>query len=274
MTLFTCPICAAPLQRQPARYCCPNGHSYDIAREGYVHLLPANRKHAKEPGDDREMTAARTRFLEGGWYDHLREALCALAAEHLREGGVLVDAGCGEGYYTAAIAETLSARGLAPRIAGVDLSKFALKKAARRVKAAEFAVASVYHLPMGDAAADVLLDCFAPLAIEEYRRVLRPGGAFLYVVPGPDHLMEMKEVLYDAPYQNPEETEVYDGFACEGELPVSKVLRLPSGGAIMDLLHMTPYAWKTPKEGIERLARLEELKVTASFRVLVFRKRS
>ena len=125
----------------------------------------------------------RNRFLEGGWYDHLRQCLCELAPGPRRGEDRVSGAGCGEGYYTAAVAEALSAAGKLEAAAGVDLSKAALRRAARRNGRAEFAVASVYHLPVGDGAAGALLDCFAPLALEEYRRVLRPGGVFLYVVP-------------------------------------------------------------------------------------------
>ena len=85
-SLFTCPICAAPLERGVRAYACPNGHAYDRAREGYVHLLPANKKHSKAPGDDKGMAEARRRFLSGGYYGHLLAALCActLSAAHVR----------------------------------------------------------------------------------------------------------------------------------------------------------------------------------------------
>ena len=98
MSLFICPICAAPLAREGNIYRCPGGHSYDVARSGYVHLLPANKKHSADPGDDREMTAARTRFLDGGWYSPLRQALCDLALTHASPSYTILDAGCGEGY--------------------------------------------------------------------------------------------------------------------------------------------------------------------------------
>ena len=81
-SLFICPICALALTREANRYTCPAGHSFDLAREGYVNLLPPNRQHSKAPGDDKEMTAARTRFLEGGWYSPLRDALCSLVEQH------------------------------------------------------------------------------------------------------------------------------------------------------------------------------------------------
>lgn len=272
MSLFLCPICGAPLTREAQVYQCPGGHSYDVAREGYVHLLPANRKHSRQPGDDRDMVAARSRFLGGGWYGHLLETLRDLALRYAPGETVFLDAGCGEGYYTAGVTEALEAAGRTVRSAGVDLSKYALKKAARRSRETEFAVASVYHLPVADAAADLLLDCFAPLAAEEYRRVVKPGGVFLYVVPAPQHLMEMKDVLYENPYENPEQQVAYGGFSYLDVVPVERILRLEDPQAIRDLLGMTPYAWKTPQAGLERLAALETLAVTAAFRIHVFRR--
>lgn len=272
MSLFTCPICSAPLEREGRTYCCPAGHSYDMAREGYVHLLPANKKHSANPGDDREMAAARTRFLDGGWYAPLRDALCRLALAYAGDAPAVLDAGCGEGYYTNGIFTAFQNAGKSVSLAGVDLSKAALKKAARRTPGAEFAVASVYHLPAADSSIDLLADCFAPLALEEYRRVLKPGGVFLYVVPAARHLMEMKTVLYDRPYENPEEAVSYEGFDYLDIVPVETVMCL-GHEALMDLFRMTPYTWKTPKAGVERLEGSEQLDVTAAFRIHVFRKR-
>lgn len=264
-SLFICPVCGEPLSWEEARYACPSGHCFDIAKEGYVNLLPANRQHSKAPGDDREMAAARTRFLEGGWYAPLRDKLCKLAEACLPRGGALLDAGCGEGWYTAALAGVVSAKG--GRTAGVDLSKPAVKKAARRCPAAEIAVCSVYHLPLADSSVDVLVDCFSPLAIEEFYRVLSPGGKFLYVVPGPRHLWELKEILYDTPYENEEKVETYPGFSAPEVTAVETVFTLTDPMDIQALYHMTPYTWKTPKEGAERLAGVGALTVTAQFRI-------
>lgn len=272
MSLFTCPICGAPLTREEGSYRCPGRHSYDISREGYVHLLPANKKHSANPGDDRDMIAARTAFLEGGWYAPLRDALCRLAEAYTPNAPTLLDAGCGDGYYTEGIFFTLENAGKSPKVAGIDLSKFGLKKAARRAKGVEFAVASVYHLPVADRSVDLLVDCFAPLALEEYRRVLKPGGTFLYVVPAARHLMELKAVLYDSPYPNQEEAIPYDGFDYVDIVPVTAVMEIRDRDSLSALFHMTPYAWKTPKEGVDRLARLDGLDVTMDFRIHVFRK--
>ena len=271
-SLFCCPVCGGALVREPGRYLCAGGHSFDLAREGYVHLLPANRKHAKNPGDDRDMAAARNRFLSGGCYAPLRERLEALALARFPAGGAVLDAGCGEGYYTAGLWQALSGAGLAPRLAGVDLSKPSVRLAARRVPAGEVAVASVYRLPLGDGSVDLLLDCFSPLALEEFRRVLRPGGAFLYVVPGADHLWELKRVLYEKPYRNREEDIPYRGFDCETVAPVKYTMAV-AGEALADLFRMTPYYWRTPRAGAARLAALDGLEITADFRVHVFRRR-
>ena len=272
MSLFRCPICGAPLSREGSCYRCPGRHSYDISREGYVHLLPANKKHSANPGDDREMIAARTAFLDGGWYAPLREQLSRLAVELTPDSPALLDAGCGEGYYTEGILSALEQAGKSPCVAGVDLSKFGLKKAAKRARGAEFAVASVYHLPVADGSVDLLVDCFAPLAPEEYLRVLKPGGHFLYVVPAANHLMELKSVLYEHPYPNAEQAVPYEGFDYVDILPVTSVMELRDNPSLMALFRMTPYAWKTPKEGVERLSALTGLDVTMDFRIHVFQK--
>lgn len=272
MSLFCCPLCAAPLTRTEKTYVCPKGHSFDRSREGYVHLLPANQKHAKDPGDDKAMAAARNRFLSGGWYAPLRETLCRLALTYAPNRAAVLDAGCGEGYYTAGLYAALAGTGQVEQMAGVDLSKPSLRWAARREKAVEFAVASVYHLPLANRSVDLLLNCFSPLALDEFRRVLRPGGVYLYVVPAARHLWELKEVLYEQPYLNKEEDIPYEGFSYLEVVPVETVLELPDRDAIRDLFSMTPYRWKTPKAGAARLEALDRLRVTAAFRIHVFRR--
>lgn len=272
-SLFRCPVCGAPLIREARAYLCGAGHCYDIAREGYTYLLPPNQKNSAAPGDDRIMAAARRDFLSKEYYSPLLNTLCSEILPRFSSGGVLLDAGCGEGYYTAGISQALENAGKSPRTAGIDISKFSLRLAARRLKGAEFAVASSYRLPVADGRADLLLNCFSPLALEEFRRVLRPGGFFLYVVPGPDHLWELKEILYDQPYLNEEKRTPYEGFQYEAIVPVEARITLPCREDLLALLHMTPYAWKTPRTGIARLGALDTLATRISFRVHIFQKR-
>ena len=271
-SLFRCPLCAEPLRREEHTCRCPAGHSFDIAREGYTYLLPVNRKHSAAPGDDREMAAARRDFLAKRYYEPLLHTLCQEILPRCGDAPTLLDSGCGEGYYTAGIYQALQAAGKQPRMAGIDISKFILRSAAKRERGVEFAVASAYRLPLADASVDVLLNCFSPLAIGEFRRVLRPGGHFLYVVPGAKHLWEMKAILYDRPYPNEERETPYEGFRYEAVVPVDGVITLPSREDIRNLFRMTPYAWKTPRGGRERLAAQETLTTRISFRIHIFRK--
>ena len=271
-SLFRCPLCAEPLRREEHTCRCPAGHSFDIAREGYTYLLPANRKHSAAPGDDREMAAARRDFLAKRYYEPLLHTLCQEILPRCGDAPTLLDSGCGEGYYTAGIYQALQAAGKQPRMAGIDISKFILRSAAKREKRVEFAVASSYRLPLADGSIDLLLDCFSPLALEEFRRVLRPGGTFLYVVPAADHLWELKQVLYDRPYPNEEKETPYEGFAYESILPVEDTITLACREDIQNLFQMTPYYWKTPRSGAERLASLDTLTTRIAFRVHVFRR--
>ena len=259
--ILLCPVCRAALFREGRVFTCGR-HTYDIAREGYVNLLSG-----KPPavGDNREMIAARRRTLDSGVYAPLREALC-----RAMEGGprdVLLDAGCGEGYYTEAMAKHFAAT------VGIDISKDALRLCARRLPSATVAVASAYHLPIADGCIDQVSAIFAPLATEEFARVLTAKGRLVLAVPGPRHLFAMKRVLYDTPYENEVQDTALDGFSLLDAVPVSFPFTLPTQEAIADLFTMTPYYYRTPKAGRERLAALPTLALEADFRVLVYEKK-
>ncbi len=271
-SLFRCPVCNAPLMREERVCRCGAGHSYDIAKEGYTYLLPPNQKHSTAPGDDRGMAAARRDFLSKGHYSPLLNTLCSQVLSRSGDFPMILDAGCGEGTYTAGIYQALTAAGKSPRMAGTDISKFSLRIAAKREKGIEWAVASSFHLPVADGAADILLNCFSPLALEEFCRVLKPGGLFLYVVPGADHLWELKQILYDRPYPNEEKETPYDGFAYREIVPADGTITLPCREDLQALFQMTPYYWKTPQAGVERLAALDRLTTRISFRIHIFQK--
>ncbi|MBO5340105.1 MAG: methyltransferase domain-containing protein [Oscillospiraceae bacterium] len=273
-SLFRCPVCAAGLAQEAHRYICPRGHSYDLSAAGYTHLLPANQKHSKNPGDDKDMVAARCAFLDKGYYAPFRDALCDLAVELTSDSPspILLDSGCGEGYYTTALHNALCSAGRDPAVAGIDISKFALRKAAKKLPQGEFAVASAYHLPLADGAVHLLTNIFSPLSADEFARVLAPGGHFLYAVPSARHLWQMKQVLYDAPYENPVKREDYPGFQWLRAVPLRYAVTLDSPEDIRTLFAMTPYAWKTPKAGVDRLLSLERLETEIGFDIHVYRR--
>lgn len=274
-SLLCCPHCSAPLIRNEHVYLCPNGHNFDLSSAGYVHLLPANQKHSKNPGDDKAMVAARFRFLEKGYYAPMRDAIANTIVNYMKqiESPVLLDSGCGEGYYTAAFYQTLLQAGHKPHIVGIDISKFALRRAAKRLPQAEFAVASVYHLPLANNTVHFLTNIFSPLALDEFLRVILPGGYFCYAVPGANHLWEMKELLYTRPYKNPVRQEEYPGFVYKNIIPIQYTIHLNSSDDIMALFSMTPYVWKTPKESVQRLTKLSHLETQIEFYLHLFQKK-
>ena len=172
----------------------------------------------------------------------------------------------------AGLHNALTHSGRQPRTAGIDISKFALRRAAKRIPQGEFAVASVYRLPLAARSVDLVTNIFSPLAAEEFARVLRPGGLFCYVVPSARHLWEMKEILYPVPYENPVKREDYPGFDWVGAEQVRYGLHLDRPEDIMALFRMTPYAWKTPREGIERLSSLSQIDTQIGFDIHLYRR--
>lgn len=273
MEIFACPVCGAPLVREEKVFHCQNGHSYDIAKEGYVYLLPPNKKHSADPGDNRAMVAARRRFLEGGYYQIFSNRLNALLLDNIHtKSPVILDAGCGEGYYTGRLREFLLNHGAKPEQYGFDISKSAVRSAAKKYKKISFAVGSLFSIPAVSGEADVVTDVFAPIVSDEFFRVLRPGGLLVLAVPSPRHLYGLKEILYNEPYENEQRDTAYNGFDFLERIPVRGEITLNGTQQIEDLFAMTPYFRKTPREGCERLARTQTLKTEIGFDFLLYRK--
>lgn len=272
---WRCPLCGLPLAGA-APLKCARGHSFDRAKEGYWNLLPVQNTRTKAPGDSREMVAARRAFLNAGYYKIFGEAAARLCLEYgLPAKGAplrLLDTGCGEGWYDRCIAAAFAAQSRPLELAGFDISKPAVRLAAKALPAARYAVASSFAQPVRTGWADMLFNCFSPLALEEFRRVLRAGGRMIYVVPGARHLYGMKAVLYDKPYENPVRDTPYEGFEQIGETEAAGSITVPAAH-LEALFAMTPYYWKTPRGGAERLAALAELTTEISFRFLVYEKK-
>lgn len=273
-SFFRCPICKSPLKDIGVALKCGDGHSFDKAAQGYIHLLPPNKMHTKLPGDNREMVAARRRFLEAGFYQPFQAQICALILNELRgsTSPLLIDAGCGEGYYTDAVRATLESICQSPIVCGFDISKLAIKAAASRSRALQLAVASCFEMPVQDACADVLLNVFAPIVPTEFARVLKPGGIMLLAVASERHLLGLKQLLYENAYLNTYQETIYPGFVFESRIPVRTHAVLTDNNLITDLFAMTPYYWKTPIEGSQRLQKTSRLETELGFDLLIYRR--
>ena len=264
MSLLCCPVCGGALEQGEKTYRCGRGHSFDRASSGYVNLLPPR---AKPPGDNAQMVAARAQFLAEGYYDPLREALGETVCRLLggRESPALLDAGCGEGYYTDGMVRALERAGCHPRAVGLDLSKYALRRAAKRTPQGEFVLGSLFHLPVADRSLDLVADVFAPVCPGEFSRVLRDDGVLLLAVPGSRHLWGLKKLLYDKPYTNDEEPPDHRGFAVREKLSLSRQVVIRGQAAIEALFQMTPYFWKTSPQAAARLEGLDRLETEIAF---------
>lgn len=269
---FICPFCKNYIKKHENTYKCSENHSFDIAKEGYVHLLPVNKMHSKLPGDTKEMVAARRSFLEAGYYAPFSAMLNDIVLRHIGNGSVIVDAGCGEGYYTGKLKGFLDANNVCPSIYAFDISKFAVKYAAKKYKTIDFAVASIFDMPFADGSADIMINIFAPIVEEEFCRVLKKGGKLIIAVPGEYHLWGLKELVYREPYTNEVKHTEYVGFRFVDRISVEDNIAIDNNEQIQNLFSMTPYYWKTDIEGSNRVKACNYLETKIHFDFLVYEK--
>ncbi len=268
MSHFCCPVCRASLLSRDRSLQCPNGHSFDKARSGYVNLLRSQQSSAKRHGDDKRMLIARRTFLDRGFYEALQQRLCDTVQREVKTDGVLLDAGCGEGYYTAAIATAIPTM----NVLGIDISKDALQMAAGRSKQIELAVASVFSLPVAAASLDAVVSVFAPTAQDEWARVLKPGGVLIRIIPTQHHLYGLKAAIYKEPRLNKPELVELDGFTLRHRQELHSELTLEDPEDIRSLFEMTPYYYKTGQEDQQRLLSRSSLCTEIGFAVLTYKK--
>ncbi len=268
---FVCPKCALPLTAFDGGAAkCPGGHSYDRSREGYYNLLLGTTGGVH--GDNREMIAARRRFLNTGAYFTLANEVANTVLSYMSAGDAVLDMGEGEGYYTDIVERRIKDAFGASNVSAFDISKDAVRLAAKRNKAVSHAVASSYKIPMADASIDIIFNVFSPLAIEETARVLKKDGIFVFVIPDVKHLWELKSAVYDSPYENEPKSDVPSGFGLISEKRVFYNMKLSTPDMIRDLFAMTPYAYRTGAAEREKLDLLTYLDCRAEFIVLVYKK--
>jgi 23S rRNA (guanine745-N1)-methyltransferase len=273
MPQFICPVCGGTLQREGKTMQCGTGHSYDLSKYGYVNLLRSTKSSAKRHGDDKMMVRARRDFLDRGYYNILRDELTDTVLKYSKGRRLdILDAGCGECWYTAAVAEVLAKKRISVHIAGVDISKDALIVGAKRRCGAALAVASVYHLPVGGETCDLVLNLFAPYVPSEFARVLRHGGWMIRAIPLERHLMGLKERVYDTPYLNTLPDLDAVGFTLLERRDIQDVITVTPAADVWNLFKMTPYYYKTGVRDQAKLADVDVLKTEIGFGLLVYRK--
>ncbi len=266
---FVCPKCANPLIEDGGSAKCINGHAFDRAKAGYYNLMLSSV--GGTHGDNREMVEARRAFLDTGAYKPLADRVCALIAKNIR-GGLVLDIGCGEGYYTDIIEKSLSDSGICVAVSAFDISRDAVKYAAKRNKRIELAVASAYRMPVADGSFDCAVNMFSPLASDEVLRALKRGGIFVMGIPGVEHLFGLKAAAYEKPYKNTVADSKIDGFELVSEENVKYSIVLDSKDKIKSLFMMTPYAYRTGRVERERILALEKLETEVEFIIFVYKK--
>jgi 23S rRNA (guanine745-N1)-methyltransferase len=273
---LACPLDGAPLQRKGASLCCAAGHSFDVASQGYTNLLPVQKKRSLDPGDSKEMVAARRRFLMAG---HYAPIAAAVSRTTLAEAGVeplaCLDAGCGEGYYLRQLAEAASLAALSLSVVGLDISKWAVLSAAKQDKHSTWVVGSNANLPVLAETLDRVLCMFGFPVYGEFARVLKPGGVLLQVDAGPDHLRELRALIY--PSLKPARTaepSVPEGFFAPEHETVGYTAHIAGAEQIADLLAMTPHLYRATAEGRARAAACTEISLTVDVRLSRFRRKS
>ena len=275
-----CPLCHAPMQAEGASLFCSGErrHCYDIAKSGYVNLLPPGKKSNSKTGDDREMLKCRRDFLSGGFYDKISHTAAKAALDNLteRDNIVFADAGCGDGYHALNIEKYFLDKGITSLALGLEASKSGAEMAAKLSKKENsrsfFAAANIFDMPLADTSCDVIFSMFAPVPDSEAHRVLKDDGVLVVCSSGSYHLWEMREVLYGDPIVSPPLDRTPEGFCHVATTSLNYDFTLDSPELIKALFTMTPFYWRCPREGREKLLSLESLTLRCETHYNVYKK--
>ena len=267
---FACPKCKGELVLDGNTKKCKNNHCFDKAKAGYYNLLLG--VGGGTHGDNAEMVEARREFLSRGYYEPLANKLAELVTSRTPVGGCVLDAGCGEGYYTDKVERALSSRDSFSNLLAFDISRDAVKYAAKRNRVVSLAVATAYDMPLSDTSVDTVYNVFSPLAVAEVKRVLKVGGSFIMVYPGPMHLYGLKSLIYKTPYKNEPSDTAIEGFRLVSHETLTYDIKLETPEDVRALFMMTPYAYRTPKQERERVLSLSSVTTEIEFIIDTYEK--
>lgn len=291
--LFQCPRCGKKIRFHDGGLVCKKEHRFDISAKGYVNLLQENKS---LKGYDKGFFASRFRFLQAGYYSHIMEEVVATVERLEKERGVraremaagaaqaktrivkgqtqgaetaqespfvVLDAGCGEGYYASEISKRFDDR---VQVVAFDISTDAVKQAAKSTQPVKWLVADITNIPMKEQSVDCILDVFTPANYKEFVRILKPGGALVKVVPGPAHMGQLREaaapLLRNKSYTNEEVLDYFEkNFELVSRTPVSRTLPIDPAH-LSDLGRMTPLLFDVDKSKLD-LSDVKEITVEA-----------
>lgn len=274
VAVLICPNCGQPIHKltEERVYKCGNNHSFDIAKQGYTNLLMSNQKKSNHPGESKEMIRIRREFLDKGYYEPVSNEINHVMNTYLSSHhGTVLDLGCGEGYYLNRMEQFFLDEKKELDYYGLDISKEAVRLAGIRNKATLWVVASNFLTPFKSKSIDVLLSVFSPISDEECERVIADDGCFIRVLPNANHLIELREIIYDKLEERREGKINSQNLACVHESKVNYTINLEQED-LLKLLQMTPHYWKTSQENKKKVLEISELTVTIDMNVSVFRR--
>lgn len=276
---LSCPFCRQPLSDDAGTLACASGHSFDVAREGYVNLAVGRSR-----GDSKDMLLARRRFLQAGYYRPVSDTVNELIHDHLVKSGensalpgkTLLDVGCGEGYYLRRAADHLRSRDVPTCCVGIDSARDAIRLAAKSHPTLCWVVADVWRgIPLLDGSCHVLLNIFAPRNPTEFARVMLPGGLLLIVIPAPAHLTSLRSHLRLLQIEDQKEEGILAAFAKLFEpVMVHEVtydIRL-TGERVVDLITMSPTYRHVGAEELQSLRALGDTRADVALKILILRR--
>jgi 23S rRNA (guanine745-N1)-methyltransferase len=268
MNIYKCPVCDTVLIMKGTCFICEKGHSFDKSSVNYVNLLLGNQKNSKDPGDSKEMMESRRGFLNKGYYLKFSDRLNSIVKAQFNEKWECVlDAGCGEGYYISNLKNELMKIDSANTVEcyGMDISKHAIKYAAKRDKEIMLFVGSSFDIPIVSNSIDCIIRNFAPGDNKEFQRILKPNGKLIILTPGIDHLYELKLELYDTARKHETNSDEIIGFKHIDHQELRYTIDLEDNMDIKNLISMTPYYWSIKPETRQNLDKIKELKTQLHF---------
>lgn len=269
---MACPIDLSPLQKNQNSYNCLQLHNFDVAKNGYINLLPVHLKNSKHPGDNAPMIKARTDFLETGLYDlilhRVYEKLMLFILNNEAMHFNIIDAGCGNGYYTVGIKNLIANFPNKKTVAllGYDISKEAILSASKRSRDITWAVATNKRVPICNQSSNIVVSIFGFPVFEEFRRILEVGGMLLLVEPGPQHLLELRQALYPMIKDNKkgkDEQAIKKYFFLNEKKEYKETYGEFSSQNVSDLIYMTPHGFRASREKIKLITD------NPSFRIMI-----